>query len=229
MVQPFLAPPPNSIKVFNRVKVIGCKVQRPFGPNLIWPKCHWAQSLFIARANDCRHSTSNLQSICKNFTIEEVILQSWFHLFPGFCTVGTGIWSDGYKFKPTQMLCLSSELCVSSFWKNISSFILWNGNVPLIEWTNSTYFMVQFITMENEQCHCLKMQNLFHFSGPNCPIIEENRRVGQKRTKNTRMAWLKVETQFIPNFTKTIEQLLLCFSIPRLFRNMCICTEKKYL
>ena len=83
--------------------------------------------------------------------------------------------------------------------------------------------------MENEQFHRLKMQNLFHFSVPNCTIIEENRRVGQKRTKNTKLACLKVETQSFPNFTKTIEQLLLCFSIPRLFRNMCICTEKEYL
>ena len=128
----------------------------------------------------------------------------------------------------TNVVFIKWTLC-SFFWKIISSFTLWNGNVPPIEWTNSTYFMVQFITMENEQCHCLEMQNLFHFSVPNCPIIEENRRVGQKRTKNTRLACLKVETQFFPNFTKTVEQLLLCFSIPRLFQNMCIWTEKKYL
>ena len=90
--------------------------------------------------------------------------------------------------------CVCQVNVVFFLWKIILSFILLNGNVPPTEWTNSAYFMVRFITMENKPFHCLKMQHLFPFWVPNWPLLGENGKVGQNRTMNTKLACLKAET-----------------------------------
>ena len=98
-----------------------------------------------------------------------------------------------------QKCCVCHVNVVFFLWKIILSFILLNGNVPPTKWTNSAYFMVRFITMENKPFHCLKMQHLFPFWVPNWPLLGENGKVGQNRTMNTRLACLKAGSQSFPD------------------------------